>query len=282
MPDTFRYQAGGALVPGNRSYIKRAADDELFEALDSGEFCSVLAPRQIGKSSLLAQTVERVRAAGFHFATANLQAGADVKSEKEWYEGIIRQLAETGALNPDFTVPFEWDSWLDCQRGSYPDRFIAFLREAFLDASSQRWVVAIDEIDATLNHPFSASFFAAIRLCHDFRPGQPVFRRLSFVLLGVATPSELIQHRTRTPFNIGRRIEMTDFTRTEAGALAAGLPLPPALQDRTLDRVFHWTDGQPFLTQVVCDELARSWRRDPPPADAEAVGASFEDLTAAR
>lgn len=279
MPNGPSYQAGGALLPGDALYVRRAADHDLLEALANDEFCFVLAPRQIGKSSLLAQTVEILRAPdrAVRVATANLQAGADVRSEKEWYEGVIRQLADTAAYNPGFVMPFQWEEWLERQTGPYPQRFVAFLREAFLDASPGRWVVAIDEIDATLNLPFSASFFAAVRLCHDNRPGQPVFRRLSFILLGVATPSELIQHRTRTPFNIGRRIEMTDFTSEEAGPLAAALPLPPPLQEAAIRRVFHWTDGQPYLTQAVCDELTSAWRRSPPPTDTASVETAVDE-----
>jgi hypothetical protein len=39
----------------------------------------------------------------------------------------------------------------------------------------------------------------------------------------VATPSDLIQDTRTTPFNIGRRIELTDFTAAEAAPLAVGL-----------------------------------------------------------
>jgi hypothetical protein len=46
---------------------------------------------------------------------------------------------------------------------------------------------------------------------------------LTFVVLGVASPSELIDDPMRTPFNVGRRIELTDFTPDEALPLASGL-----------------------------------------------------------
>src|SRR5207245_1723772 len=45
----------------------------------------------------------------------------------------------------------------------------------------------------------------------------------TFCLLGVASPSDLIQDTRTTPFNIGHRIELTDFTDAEAAPLAAGL-----------------------------------------------------------
>jgi hypothetical protein len=38
----------------------------------------------------------------------------------------------------------------------------------------------------------------------------------------VALPSDLIRDTRTTPFNIGRRIELTDFTAAEAAPLARG------------------------------------------------------------
>src|SRR5437867_3385491 len=85
-------------------------------------------------------------------------------------------------------------------------------------------VLFIDEIDAVRSLPFSTDeFFAAIRECYNRRSQDPAFERLTFCLLGVATPSDLIQDTRTTPFNIGHRIELTDFTPAEAAPLAAGL-----------------------------------------------------------
>ena len=42
---------------------------------------------------------------------------------------------------------------------------------------------------------------------------------ITFCLLGVATPSDLIRNVNTTPFNIGYRIELTDFTEAEAEPL---------------------------------------------------------------
>src|SRR5205823_5672508 len=87
-----------------------------------------------------------------------------------------------------------------------------------------RLVIFIDEIDAVRSLPFSADeFFAAIRECYNRRSEDPEYRRLTFCLLGVATPSDLIRDTRTTPFNIGRRIDLNDFTAEEAAILAVGL-----------------------------------------------------------
>ena len=66
-------------------------------------------------------------------------------------------------------------------------------------------------------------FFAAIRSCYNKRSQDPEWKRVTFCLLGVATPSDLIQNPQTTPFNIGRRIELADFTLSDVSTLAPGM-----------------------------------------------------------
>ncbi|TAD92315.1 MAG: hypothetical protein EA000_02560, partial [Oscillatoriales cyanobacterium] len=44
----------------------------------------------------------------------------------------------------------------------------------------------------------------------------------TFALLGVATPSDLMSDATRTPFNIGRAIELQGFRLHESWPLVKG------------------------------------------------------------
>jgi hypothetical protein len=67
----------------------------------------------------------------------------------------------------------------------------------------------------------------------------------------VSTPSDLIQDKRRTPFNIGRAIDLTGFQLEEAQPLARGLTTVGHPQ-RLMEAVLYWTGGQPFLTQKVC------------------------------
>ena len=49
-------QVGGTLNPRRHVYIERPEDEELLRLLLEGEYCNVLASRQMGKSSLMART----------------------------------------------------------------------------------------------------------------------------------------------------------------------------------------------------------------------------------
>src|SRR6185295_1315008 len=139
------------------------------------------------------------------------------------------------------------------------------LQELLLPRCAERIVIFVDEIDAVRSLSFSADeFFAAIRECYTRRAGDARFEPLTFCLLGVATPSDLIRDTRMTPFNIGKRIDLTDFTEAEAGRLRAGLVI--GKEDTfgwtdgearvLLQRILSWTGGHPYLTQRLCQAIA--------------------------
>nr|WP_258169468.1 AAA-like domain-containing protein [Nostoc sp. 'Peltigera membranacea cyanobiont' N6] len=75
------------------------------------------------------------------------------------------------------------------------------------------------------------------------------------MLLGVATPSDLIQNKNRTPFNIGKGIELTGFEFAEALPLIKGFSGQASNPEAVLKEILGWTGGQPFLTQKVINQI---------------------------
>ena len=114
-------------------------------------------------------------------------------------------------------------------------------------------VGAQDEIDINLKVNFSVNdFFALIRYCYNQRSLNPAYRRLTFALFGVATPSDLISNIQTTPFNIGQSIQLESFKEHEAQPLLQGLTQKVSNPQTLLKEILAWTGGQPFLTQKIC------------------------------
>ena len=248
------YVVGGSMRPETPSYIKRAADEELYKHVLAGDFCYVLTPRQMGKSSLMARTAKRLREQSGKIRTAILDLssmGGEQDKPDAWYYGLARR------LTLDLRIAADLKTWWQERTGLPALQRLSETFDLLLSETSDRLVVFVDEIDWTIRLPYSDDFFAAIRACYNARATNPDYQRLTFVLLGVASPSDLIKDPTRTPFNIGHRIDLTDFTPEEAKPLEKGLHQEPSKSELILKRVLYWTAGHPYLTQKFCDLLAR-------------------------
>ncbi|MEL7523746.1 MAG: AAA-like domain-containing protein, partial [Cyanobacteria bacterium J06553_1] len=120
-------------------------------------------------------------------------------------------------------------------------------------------VIFIDEIDSVLNLPFNTDdFFAFVRECYNQRADNSHYQRLTFLLLGVCMPSDLMQDKQRTPFNIGCPVQLSGFQQAESAPLMKGLSSKSARPDELIKAVLTWTGGQPFLTQKVCQLAAEA------------------------
>ncbi|HXB21897.1 MAG TPA: AAA-like domain-containing protein [Candidatus Solibacter sp.] len=246
------YVAGGTLRSDALSYVDRQADRELYQGLMEGQFCYVLTARQMGKSSLMIRTVARLRKAGIGVAVLDLTALGQNLSAEQWYGGLLLQLGQR--LNLEDELFAFWQAHLSL---GMLQRWMSAVREVILPLYPGKIVIFVDEIDVVRSLPFSVDeFFAGIRECYNARSEHQEMERLSFSLLGVAAPTDLVRDTRMTPFNIGRRIELRDFTEAEAAPLANGLGREPDRGAALLQRVLYWTGGHPYLTQRLCLAVA--------------------------
>ena len=240
------FVAGGALPPDAPCYIERPADDELFNAALAGQFCYVLADHHLGKSSLMFRTAWRLRQQGVSTATFDLSGlGADADSS---YLLFIKRLKFELKLNLDAAA--WWAARADLAPGQ---RFVKFLNEVALPQVAQSLVIFIDGINqADLNRAFWADLSAAIQSIYHSRLAEPIYNRLTFVLLGMAAPTDLVTNGNAALFENGCHLELHEFSREQVQSWQHGLPISQPEQAKAIfDRIFYWTNGHPYLTQKL-------------------------------
>jgi AAA-like domain len=242
------YQVGGSLGANATSYVKRQADADLYQALKTGKFCYVLNSRQMGKSSLKVQMIYQLEAEGVACVSVDItEIGTQGVTMQQWYGALIQRLAQRFDLGD-----FERRSWLQARLDMTTVQvFGEFVETVLLARTKGAIVVFLDEIDSMLRLPFKDDFFALLRAFENKRSENPDLGRLTWCLLGVATPRDLIEDPLRTPFNIAQGIELKGFEQSDCLGLAAGLRSANA--EALLSEILGWTGGQPFLTQKLCN-----------------------------
>jgi len=128
------YTTGGTVQAGGGIYLERQADQELLNLCRQGTFAYVLTPRQMGKSSLMVQTAERLSQEGIRSVIIDLTAlGVGVTAE-QWYLGLLTIIEEQLDLETDAV---QW--WQKRTHLGFTQRMTQFFKEVLLVESVRTW-----------------------------------------------------------------------------------------------------------------------------------------------
>jgi serine/threonine protein kinase len=236
---------GGALALDSNFYIVRPTDEEFYSAVARNDSIILLkGARQMGKTSLMARGLQQARKAGARVVLTDFQKlnSAHLQSA----ESLFQCLAEAIAEQLDIDVaPEVWNP----RRGASMN-FERFLRREILAKFSGRLVWGIDEVDRLFACSFGSEVFGLFRSWHNERSLDPSgpWQNLSLAIAYASEAHLFITDVNQSPFNVGTRLVLSDFTLDQVRELNEryGCPLQG---DNELERFFSLLGGQPFLTQ---------------------------------
>lgn len=229
-------------------YVERSADRQLRSIIDDmGRPGYVLVSRQMGKTNLLINMKrERVNDIVLYLDLSNR-----FDTVRAWFRHVIDSLLEanTDHFGSTETTVHKQRKESDFEANVEFDRHLRLL----LRSTDRKIIIILDEIDSLVNAPYSDVILAQIRSMYFSRVSYPEYNRLTYVLSGVAEPSDLIKDKNISPFNIGEKIYLDDFTNDEFKQFITKADL--GVTREVTDRIFYWASGNPRMTWDICAEL---------------------------
>lgn len=243
---------GGAVPLNSGFYVTRSSDHTFLTAIHRRDsIVLVNGARQMGKTSLLARALQQARQAGARVVLTDFQwLGAE---QLESADTLFRALGEMIAEQLDLdTYPDEvWNP-----RSGAPVNFQRYLRRAVLGAESSPVVWGLDEVDRLFTCSYGSEVFGLFRSWHNARALDPTgpWSQLTLAIAYATEAHLFITDVNQSPFNVGTRVALADFSLEETRDLHRRYGSPLAA-DAEVARLYKLLGGHPYLTRRGLNEI---------------------------
>ena len=243
---------GGAVPLHSPYYVVRTTDNAMQTAIARRDGLILLkGPRQTGKTSLLARGLQQARHAGAAVIVTDFQR----LSSQHWLspDAFLMALARSITEQLDLQGVPE-DVW---RAGEGPnENFERYLKREILKKAPTPVVWGLDEVDRLFAYPFRNDIFGLFRSWFNDRALNPTspWHRLTLVIVYATEAHLFISDLNQSPFNVGTRLAVEDFTLEQVGELNQKYGAP--LEDR--DKIMRFSllvGGNPYLVRRGLHEI---------------------------
>lgn len=238
----------GAVRPKSRFYVERNEDrfvkDSLLNGQTTGVTITIKGPRFVGKSSLLMRLDYEAAELNKHVVIINCHdfERAVLQNIDTFLEQFCTLVSdELGLENLTRTY---WErpsgSIARCKR---------YMSHHILNQLDKPLVLALDSVDTIFAANFRDDFFSMLRSWSDLRAqySQPIWRKLSIILVTSTEPYQFIKDVGISPFNVGLLVELTDFTEIQVIDLNQRYGGP--LSEAEARALWALVGGHPYLVR---------------------------------
>ena len=248
-------EPGGSVPLKSGLYVERPPieADCFEEIMQPGALIRIKAPRQMGKTSLMARILNHAREQGcqaipLSFQRADPHLFTDLDMLLRWFcEQIGRRLKRLKDLD---------DYWIGY--GS-KDKCNAYFEECLLEELDVPLVLGLDEVDMVFPHrEIADSFFALVRSWYESaRYGDfssELWEKLRLVVVH-STEVYVPLNINQSPFNVGKNVELPEFTFEQVMDLAQRYTLSSSAS--LVEQVLMLVGGHPYLVRKALYHLRR-------------------------
>lgn len=233
-------------------YVERPGIDErCYEAISKpGSLIRIKAPRQMGKTSLMARILHRSAQQGYatvplSFQLADSKVFTDLDRFLQWFCAIVSLELQL----PDRLADY-WNgifgSKVNCK--SYFERHL-------LANLTTPLALGLDEVDRVLQYPeLAADFFGLLRAWHEEGKNREIWRKLRLVVVH-STEVYIPMDINQSPFNVGLPIELPEFGPQQVEELAQRHGLD---WDATqVEQLMAMVGGHPYMVRLALYHISR-------------------------
>ncbi len=218
--------------------------------LQPGALIRIKAPRQMGKTSLMARILNHAENSGcqtvslsFHLAERSIFSNLD--RFLKWFCACVGLELQLPNKLADY-----WDdifgSKVNCK---------AYFEKYLLAEIDQPLVLGLDEVDRVFEHPEIADdFFGLLRTWHEESKKRDIWKKLRLVVVHsteVYIPLDINQ----SPFNVGLPIELPEFSSHQVQELAQRYGLN--WNASQVEQLMNTVGGHPYLQRFALYHIAR-------------------------
>lgn len=218
--------------------------------LTPGALIRVKAPRQMGKTSLMARILHHATERGLHTVSLNLQL-ADAKVFTDLDQLLQWLCASVGRrLRLPNRIPENWDEIFGSKYNC-----TAYFEDYLLTHVQGPLVLALDEVDRVFEYPEIASdFFGLLRAWHEEAKNHPIWQKLRLIVVH-ATEVYIPLNTNQSPFNVGLPVDLPEFNLAQITKLAELHHL--AWDAQELGQLQALIGGHPYLVRLALYHVAQ-------------------------
>ncbi|HIK29984.1 MAG TPA: AAA-like domain-containing protein [Oscillatoriales cyanobacterium M59_W2019_021] len=238
-------------------YIERSPQEELCykEIGTPGALIRIKAPRQMGKTSLMARILYVAKDLGYRTVPLSFQhADAAVFTSLDrllkWFcSKIARKLRLSDGIEA------RWSDYFGSK-----DNCTAYFEDCLLSDPEMPLMLGLDEVDRVFQYPKIADdFFSLLRAWYEEAgygdTNSQLWQNLRLVVVH-STEVYVPLNVNQSPFNVGLPIELPEFTSAQVSDLARRHGLN--WQDDRVEPLIALVGGHPYLVRLALYHLAQN------------------------
>lgn len=233
-------------------YVERPPIEERCyqRIMQPGSLIRIKAPRQMGKTSLMARILHHAQSEGAQVVSLSFQLAdgkvfADLNHLLRWFCSSISRRLKLPNRVADY-----WDDLLGSK-----DNCSVYFEEYLLPACEGPLVLGLDEVDRVFAYPeIAEDFFGLLRAWHEEAKNQALWQSLRLVVVH-ATEVYVKLNIHQSPFNVGLPIELKEFSPPQVAQLAQLHGWDSG--DRRLALLLDLLAGHPYLTRLAMYSLSK-------------------------